>query len=72
VVFADEPTAALDSASGLRVISLLRDLAHAQQRAVVIVTHDPRILQFADRIVHIEDGLIGMEQYADAHEGLEA
>ncbi|MCA3245971.1 MAG: ABC transporter ATP-binding protein [Azospirillum sp.] len=59
VVFADEPTAALDSESGKRVVALLHDLAKAQNRAVVVVTHDPRIVDAADRIVHIEDGRIG-------------
>jgi putative ABC transport system ATP-binding protein len=62
VVFADEPTAALDSESGKRVVSLLHDLAKAQDRAVVVVTHDPRIVDAADRIVHIEDGRIGRVQ----------
>lgn len=57
-ILADEPTAALDSASGKRVVALLHDLAKAQGRAVVLVTHDPRIVDAADRIVHIEDGLI--------------
>jgi len=68
VIFADEPTAALDSASGLRVIALLRELANTQGRTVVIVTHDPRILHLADRIIHIEDGRIGKEQYAHDRE----
>ncbi len=57
-ILADEPTAALDSASGKRVVDLLHDLAKAQGRAVVLVTHDPRIVEAADRIVHIEDGRI--------------
>ena len=39
-------------------MSLLRDLAHAGGRAVVVVTHDDRIMPFADRVVHIEDGRI--------------
>ncbi len=72
VIFADEPTGALDSASGLQVISLLRELASVQRRTVVIVTHDPRILHCADRIIHIEDGRIGMEQRAGEREVLEA
>ena len=59
VVFADEPTAALDSESGKRVVALLHDLAKVLNRAVVVVTHDPRIVDAADRIVHIEDGRIG-------------
>ena len=58
VILADEPTAALDSHSGRGVLEMLRVLAHQQQRAVVIVTHDPRALEFADRIVKIEDGRI--------------
>lgn len=58
IILADEPTAALDSYNGRTVIKMLCDLAHQQQRAVVIVTHDNRILEFADRIIHIEDGKI--------------
>jgi putative ABC transport system ATP-binding protein len=58
IILADEPTAALDSQSGLTVMGLLRDLAHTRERAVVLVTHDSRILEFADRIVRIEDGRI--------------
>lgn len=58
VMLADEPTAALDSTNGLMIMSLLRDLAHAGGRAVVVVTHDDRIMPFADRVVHIEDGRI--------------
>ncbi len=58
IILADEPTAALDSQSGRTVIELLRELAHARGRAVVIVTHDSRTLDVADRIAHIEDGRI--------------
>ncbi|MGH9712057.1 MAG: ABC transporter ATP-binding protein [Candidatus Acidiferrales bacterium] len=58
IVLADEPTAALDSTTGRTVMELLRELAHERGRAVVLVTHDSRILEFADRIVHIEDGRI--------------
>ena len=58
IVLADEPTAALDSATGRSVMEVLRQLAHERARAVVMVTHDNRILEFADRIVHIEDGRI--------------
>ena len=55
---ADEPTAALDAENGLKAMELFCMLAHHQQRAVVIVTHDLRIVHLADRIVHIEDGRI--------------
>ncbi len=58
VILADEPTAALDSVSGRGVLEMMRSLARREGRAVVIVTHDPRALDFADRIVGIEDGRI--------------
>ena len=58
IVLADEPTAALDVHSGHAVMELLRTLAHERDRAVVIVTHDSRMLGYADRIVHLEDGHI--------------
>ncbi len=58
IVLADEPTAALDKDSGRVVMDLLRDLAHEKGRAVVVVTHDNRVLEYADRIVKIEDGRI--------------
>jgi putative ABC transport system ATP-binding protein len=61
IVLADEPTAALDSTSGRTVIELLQRLAHVHGRAVVMVTHDPRVLPFGDRIVHLEDGRIVRE-----------
>ena len=56
ILLADEPTAALDSQSGGIVIGLLRELAHVHDRAVVVVTHDSRVMDQADRIVRIEDG----------------
>jgi len=59
IILADEPTAALDKASGRTVLEKLRGLAHGKGRAVVIVTHDNRTLEFADRIVRIEDGRVG-------------
>jgi putative ABC transport system ATP-binding protein len=58
IVLADEPTAALDSVTGRSVIEMMRSLAHDRERAVVIVTHDPRLMEFADRVVRIEDGVI--------------
>jgi len=65
IVLADEPTAALDWSSGRAVIELLRELAHERGRAVVLVTHDTRVLEFGDRIVHIEDGRIVKEPSAE-------
>jgi putative ABC transport system ATP-binding protein len=58
IILADEPTAALDSKSGLTLMRLLQDLAHQRGRTVVLVTHDSRIVEFADRVVRIEDGRI--------------
>ena len=58
IILADEPTAALDSHTGRTVMQLMKDLAHKRDRAVVIVTHDPRVAEFADRAVRIEDGLV--------------
>ena len=58
ILLADEPTAALDSSSGRTVIELLQRLAHHHGRAVVVVTHDPRVLSYGDRILHLEDGLL--------------
>ena len=58
IVLADEPTAALDSVSGRMVMDNMRKLAKEKGRAVVIVTHDNRIVEFADRVVQIEDGRI--------------
>lgn len=58
IILADEPTAALDSVNGRLVIGLLRDLALTHGRCVVVVTHDNRIFEFADRIIRIEDGRI--------------
>lgn len=56
LVLADEPTAALDRSSGLEVAHLLRDLARSRGVPILMVTHDPRILDIADRIVALEDG----------------
>ena len=56
LVVCDEPTAALDAKSGRRVMDLLRDVALGADRAVVIVTHDNRIFDLADRILVLEDG----------------
>jgi len=58
IILADEPTAALDRDSGRIVMQALRGLAHEKGRAVVVVTHDNRVLEYGDRIVRIEDGRI--------------
>jgi putative ABC transport system ATP-binding protein len=69
VMLADEPTAALDSANGLAVMQLLSEIAKDKSRAVLAVTHDPRTVPFANRILRIEDGLIvGEERRAEGVE----
>ena len=58
IIIGDEPTAALDTKTALSVMELLRELASSHGRAVVVVTHDPRLERFADRVVRVEDGHI--------------
>ncbi len=58
LILADEPTAALDRQAGGEVVRLLRDLAKGQGVPILLVTHDPRILDVADRILTMEDGRI--------------
>lgn len=58
LILADEPTAALDSQSGRDVVTLLQELARNRSCPILMVTHDPRILDIADRIVNMEDGRI--------------
>jgi putative ABC transport system ATP-binding protein len=65
-ILADEPTAALDSSNGHAIMSVLSGIAKNPSRAVLVVTHDPRILPFADRIVRLEDGRIVSEERAAA------
>jgi putative ABC transport system ATP-binding protein len=58
LILADEPTAALDKQTGQEVVRLLRDLAKGNGVPILLVTHDPRILDLADRLVAMEDGRI--------------
>lgn len=58
LVVCDEPTSSLDSATGHQVLELLRAVARDGKRTVVVVTHDPRIYVYADRMAEMEDGRI--------------
>jgi len=58
LVVCDEPTSALDAHSGHKVMELLAEIAVRPDRAVIVVTHDSRVLDFADTIAHMEDGRI--------------
>ena len=57
-LFADEPTAALDWKHGEHVIELLRNAAHDNGATVLVVAHDSRIIPYADRVFHLEDGVL--------------
>jgi len=56
MILADEPTASLDAKTGQQAIELLREITVATGKTAIVVTHDPRILPFADRILHMENG----------------
>ncbi len=64
IVFADEPTAALDKVSGMAVVELLKKLGNDRGTTTVMVTHDPRILDLADRIITLEDGAVARDSAA--------
>ncbi|MBI3596227.1 MAG: ABC transporter ATP-binding protein [Nitrospirae bacterium] len=58
LILADEPTGNLDSKTGHAVIELLRDLVVKEQRSVVVVTHDTRMMNLVHRVYHLEDGVL--------------
>jgi putative ABC transport system ATP-binding protein len=68
--FADEPTSALDWTNGVQVVELLRKAAHQEGAAVLIVSHDSRLIPYADRVFHLEDGCLTKNgrQAANRHE----
>lgn len=62
IVLADEPTAALDKKSGRDIVEIMQNLAKKQGAAILLVTHDNRILDIADRIINLEDGRLAVGQ----------
>jgi putative ABC transport system ATP-binding protein len=58
LVVCDEPTSNLDHQTGVEMMKILRERAHAPDRALIVVTHDSRIFGFADRIAHMDDGKV--------------
>jgi putative ABC transport system ATP-binding protein len=64
IILADEPTAALDTKTGREVVQLIHDLVKQQQCTVLLVTHDTRILDIADRIINLEDGRLSSLTHA--------
>jgi len=67
LIVCDEPTSALDAETGQRVMEVLRNAALSSDRALIIVTHDSRIFNFADRIARMEDGRIVSVESQVAH-----
>ncbi len=67
LIVCDEPTSALDAETGQKVMEVLRKTAMAEERALIIVTHDNRIFNFADRIARMEDGVIISVESQVAH-----
>jgi putative ABC transport system ATP-binding protein len=61
ILLADEPTANLDAQVGMQILDLFRDLARREDRALLIVTHDPKVRAIADSVVRIHDGVISHE-----------
>ncbi|MCW7539463.1 ABC transporter ATP-binding protein [Aquabacterium sp. A7-Y] len=64
LLFADEPTSALDKNNGQIVIDLLKRIATGHGATVLGVTHDPRLLSHADRVIHLEDGVVTRDERA--------
>jgi putative ABC transport system ATP-binding protein len=69
LVLADEPTGNLDTSSGDEIASLLRDVSKTYGRTVLIVTHDPRIAAYADRIIFLKDGKVVDETFLERKNG---
>jgi len=65
VLLADEPTAQLDTESGIRIMDLLADLVHRDGVSAVVATHDPLIEQMADSVLHLEDGVVAAPVRSD-------
>jgi putative ABC transport system ATP-binding protein len=69
LLLCDEPTSALDTESSTIVLDTLKRISQDSTRGVVLVTHDPRVFPYADRLIKIEDGNIGYDSKSDLKEG---
>ena len=58
IIFADEPTAALDSVMGLQIVKLFKELVAREEITIVMTTHDPSMMEVADRVYTLEDGVV--------------
>ncbi|EPF75582.1 ABC transporter ATP-binding protein [Acinetobacter rudis] len=70
LLFADEPTSALDAQSGQRVINILHRIAKTHGVTILCVSHDPRLIEHADRLLHMEDGVIQKDSDISENEAL--
>ena len=69
VLLCDEPTSALDSESSTIVLDTLKKISKDRERGVIMVTHDPRVFPYADRLIKIEEGMIGYDSKHAPQEG---
>jgi putative ABC transport system ATP-binding protein len=67
IILADEPTGALDGANGQTIMAILSRIAKERDHTVLVVTHDTRLLRFADKILYIEDGILKENDGADSN-----
>jgi putative ABC transport system ATP-binding protein len=68
-IFADEPTAALDTENGKAIMTILSSIAKDRSRGVLVVAHDARLMPFADRVIYLEDGrIIRKEKKSASHQ----
>lgn len=68
VILCDEPTSFLDLERGKKVMEILQAIRDTNECTVIVITHDPRILEFADRVIRIEDGVLVNNNEQSAHE----
>jgi putative ABC transport system ATP-binding protein len=67
LLVADEPTSAIDAVTGRAIMELIREVALQPDRVAIVVTHDPRVFGFADRIITLEDGRVADDRRVQAH-----
>jgi putative ABC transport system ATP-binding protein len=68
----DEPTSALDAQTGQTIMALIRRVAVQPDRVTVVVTHDPRVFEFGDRIITLDDGRVAADKHVSATQGRSA
>lgn len=71
IIFADEPTGNLDTATSIEIMNIIWKMAHEKHQTIVIVTHDEEVAEYADQIVHLRDGLVQKIEYRDPQEVFE-